>query len=142
MTENVETQKIMAAFLPISIEHAMDLYIEQAVDKPKKSDPAIETQNDDGTSTTSSKITPQNSEKFYKDFDNYLSRLKGCLGQIDILSKIAISCSKNNFFAQDNGDKKKDDNAKHYSMNLAINDIAKRWAQIKESDTNNEVEND
>lgn len=95
-------QKNLEAFLSIAIEHSLDLYIEQAVDKPTPHDKDRDIPTDHINSSQSKKKSTF-LEKSYDEFDNYLSRSKGCLGQIDSLLKLAVTCSKNDVFASNSG---------------------------------------
>lgn len=147
MSIDLETQKNLATFLSITIEHAMDLYIEQAVDKPKPPDitedpPGKDTINNDTKSVSSPEKTGPCREKFYKDFDNYLSRLKGFLGQIDTLSKLTMTCSKNNLFDFNQTDKNDREDQKLHLIK-ALHDVReKQNTQIGTPNPDKDTEND
>ncbi len=94
MNLNPNIQNDLKAFLSLAIEHSLDLYIEKAIDKPLPLDKDLNLPTNPAD-PESSKNKINSTEKYHKEFDNYLSHTKGCLGQIDHLLKLTITCLKN-----------------------------------------------
>ncbi len=114
MNNHSTLQHNIAAFLDISIEHSMDIYLEQASKKPDPKD----------------------------EIEKYLSRLKTCLGQVEILLKLGFTCSKNNIF-DFCGNQIQPENPDHIHLMKAIEDLhQKNIKHIEEPELEKELDHD
>jgi hypothetical protein len=102
MSINLDIQEKISAFLPEAIEKAIDIYQKQKEEGFKcdhnETDPII-------------------------SFDTYFSRLKVCVGQIDILFKLATLCSKNNLLSDSQQEKLEVQKQEIISLKSAQNDV-------------------
>ena len=95
-----DTQRKIAVFLPDALEHAINLYNEQKNNAPTDivdidpEDPLLAT----GIPTPPKSVSRKN-PKTSDPFEQYLGRLKGCLGQIEVLSKLSATLAQNNMFS-------------------------------------------
>lgn len=126
MMIDIETQKQIAIFLPKALEHAMKLYDElkgKIPDDNQKTE--LFKKPDSSEGQPEDKALRKRETKTDIEFDTYLSRLKGCLGQIELLSKMISTLSKNNMLNE--VDTKRSKNALHQTeiLRAAIADMSR-----------------
>ena len=124
MKIDAKTQQQIALFLPDALEHAINLYNEQKDNAPTAfSEICDAALPPDSPVPPAQKKTHRKLSKTTDPFEQYLARLKGCLGQIEVLSKLATILADNDMFQGENQARQKELLHKAESLQKALGDI-------------------